>query len=211
MRKILLFTIVLVGCVVNLTTDFNSKYVSVDTLQLNKERSLRNLTDESYCDSIGLTDMFKLTKEDLLASKHKHGEVVKKYLNKLPHKDIQIKYIIKHKIDPAVAILINFQESTFEEVINNGNLNKGKFKDWGTLQLNGGYFPRGKNSILKGDYETYYDYAYSIMKDKKPSTNNLKRWFTNWNSFKDEQADKYFSSFIDRTAENNKDLRLLLL
>lgn len=177
-------------------------------LSLNYMRSKHNLSDKNYCDSIGITKMFKLDEGEF-----KHKEIIQRYLDKLPHNDIQKELIEKYNINPRIVILINFQEGNFEEVYNNGDLNFRKFgvtsKDWGSMQMNGRWFPRAKEAIKDGDYYKYYEIAYKRLINIK--NDDMKIWFMNWhNPTVDEHRNNYYNDFLLRTNKNNKDLRVLM-
>lgn len=173
---------------------------------INYENSIKNLSDESYCDTIGLNKQFNLYKGE-------YNPVITKYLDKLPHSEIQKELIKKYNIDPRIIILINFQESGFTNIINNGDLNMKKsgvsHKDWGSMQMNSRYYPEARQFILDGDYYGYYDYAYKTRISGQKSK-NIKTWFMNWHSRTEEHRNNYYKDFLIRTSKKNTDLRQLM-
>lgn len=173
---------------------------------MNYEHSIKNLSDETYCDSIGINNIFNLYKGN-------YKPIITKYLNKLPHSEIQKELIKKYNIDPRIIILINFQESNFDDIINNGDLNMRKsgicYKDWGSMQMNSRYYPEAKHFIQDKNYYGYYDFAYKtrILGQK---SKNIKTWFMNWHSCTDKHRNNYYKDFLIRTIKKNKDLRQLM-
>ena len=140
---------------------------------------------------------------------NKKIEVRNKYIERLPHKDIQLKYIKKYNIPIVLAIFINYIESDFQDLIHNGNLNKTGHKDWGSLQINDKYNPIVITYINEKDFHGYYDLGYKFMLSKK--SKNFYKWFTNWNNTKPHIAKQYYNALLHKiNNQNEKDLKYLL-
>ena len=161
------------------------------------EKPKETFTKEVLRDTVNIVKPKKDTMNYILHDL-RNKKVVDKYLEKLPHKDIQIKKMQKYGIPYEAGIIINFIESDFTsdlKLVNKG-FNVGGGKDYGSMQINSKYHPKIEDYVRSNNVDGYYDYAYSHMKNIKVSS--FQESILRWNSKTPSVQETYKKNFIKR-------------
>lgn len=151
---------------------------------------------------------------DYILHDKSNKQIVDKYLDKMPHKDIQLKYMVKYNIPFEAGIIINFIESNFESDIQAVNkcFNAGGGVDYGSMQINDKYHTQIKEYVRSNDIESYYNYAYkhlSYLKRysiQKNGANYFQLMIKCWNSKTPSVQNNYEYGFLRRANKELKEL-----
>ncbi len=179
--------------------------VIITTVTINKKPIIKN----NY---IQVNETIQVDTIHYVLKDVKNNDFIDKYLDKLPHREIQVKAMNKYEIPLETGILINFIESNFSKDISLTNkcYNKVGGTDYGSMQINSKFHPIIKKHVDENDLHSYYDYAYKHLKrmmtysKKKDLRNHEQLTVLCWNSKTPSQQAIYESHFLKRA---NKELK----
>ncbi len=169
-------------------------------------------------------DKYKFYKEDILSTipKHKH-KIISKYLDILPERELQLKYIIKYDVDPSLVILINFMEITFNKNpwVQSNVINKhgNREKSFGPYQIYSKYYTwvleYDMKNMKSSCKESYFNNSFKQIISRNKHIDNMGLRLVKHNMpiarYDNYKQSNYYKEFRVRTASKKyNDLRKLL-